>query len=162
MKRTVFDGLVLLLPMTALAGIIAALTLTNPTAVVRAMLPAATAHSADPVAVAAQNGRLHRHIRLTSAPQTGGFMSGAQSLRPGDRITITAPGGTAQIYAVQTISEIEIPLTSAAHNIASETSRLKLVTFENVQDPHAAPLRLIVETGRTDTAPIVLSHPQPL
>jgi hypothetical protein len=162
MKRTAFDGLVLLLPLTALAGIVAALTLTNPTAVVRAMLPTGVASTADPIVVAAQKGRLYRHIHLTSAGQAGGFLTGGQPLRPGDRFTITAPSGVTQVYAVQTIREIEVPLTTASDSGVSETSRLQLVTCENVDAPHAAPLRFIIESGRSGTAPIGLSHPQPL
>jgi len=153
MKRTAFDGLVLLLPLTALAGIVAALTLTNPTAVVRAMLPTGVASTADPIVVAAQKGRLYRHIHLTSAGQAGGFLTGGQPLRPGDRFTITAPSG---------VTQIEVPLTTASDSGVSETSRLQLVTCENVDAPHAAPLRFIIESGRSGTAPIGLSHPQPL
>lgn len=164
MKRIAFDGFVLLLPLTALAGILAAVALANPTAVVRAMLPASGAGAALPAIAAAQNTRLKSHFRLTSATaQQSSPLTGGKPLQPGDRITISTQNGGDQIYAVRTISEIEVPLKTAAQPGLAETSRMQLVTCENVDDPHAPPLRFIVEGGRTSAPAIgVLSHPQPL
>jgi hypothetical protein len=164
MKRTAFDGFVLLLPLTALAGILAAVALVNPTAVVRAMLPVNGAGTAEPVVAAAQTARHKNHFRLTSASsQQISPVTGGRPLQAGDRITISTQDGGDRVYSVRTISEIEVPLKTAAQPGFSETSRMQLVTCENVGDAHAPPLRFIVEGGRT-SAPAIgsLSHPQPL
>jgi hypothetical protein len=162
MKRNALQNLLVGAAVILPAAAVAAIALSSPVSLVRAMLPQpdrAALH--DLIVAAAETGALRRHIRPINneAGPDSLFTLGDQPLKGGDRLTITSPDGNKTVYAIRSVRALAVPLSKTSDGTHHEVAtQLVLVTAENVTEPSARPLRFIMESGQTTVSP-ALSDP---